>query len=147
MKPKNLRIIVLLTTGWALLLALGIYALPGLAGQIVSGVYKVTQTAELGMQMRVTMQIRLTNASEDRILVTQARLRGFLHAGRGEDKTAQVTLEPHSSAEFTQEFTIAKQEFDQWRKGAQPHLGLKMRVAGAAETEVTIPLMRLPESR
>ena len=49
------------------------------------------------------------NSGEDRIFVTQARLRGFPHSGRSEDKPARVILEPHGSSEFTQEFTIAKQ--------------------------------------
>jgi hypothetical protein len=130
-----------------LLLVLGICAPGGVAGQAVSGMYKVTETADLGTQIRVTMQIRLMNSGEDRIFVTQARLRGFLHPGRGEDKHARVILEPHGSSEFTQEFTIAKQEYELWSRGARPHLGLKVQIAGGAETTMTIPLMQRPGSR
>ena len=132
---------------WVLLLALGIYAPRGVAGQIVSGVYKVTETTDLGREVRVTLQIRLMNSGEDRIFVTQTRLRGFPHSGRSEDKPARVILEPHGSSEFTQEFTIAKQEYELWSKGARPHLGLKVQVAGGAATTITIPLMQRPGSR
>jgi hypothetical protein len=133
--------------GLVLLLALGIHIPRGAAGQIVSGGYKVTQTKDLGMQMRVTMQIRLVNASEDKIFVTQAHLRGFLHPGKSEDKPAGVILEPHGSSEFTQDFTIAKQEYELWSRGVRPHLGLRVQVGGGAETTKTISLMQLPGSR
>jgi hypothetical protein len=129
------------------LLALGIYAPRGVAGQRVSGMYKVTDTTDLGTQMRVTMQIRLMNSGEDRIFVTQVRLREFLPHGKPADAPVGVIMEPHRSAEFTQEFTIAKQEYELWSKGAQPHLGLRMQVAGAPETTMTIALMQLPGSR
>ena len=64
------------------LFALGICSPRGVAGQLVSGVYKITQTTDLGTEVRVTMQIRLMNASDDRMFVTQVRLREFLRWGR-----------------------------------------------------------------
>ena len=140
-------IATLVYCGWVLLLALGIYAPRGVAGQVVSGVYKVTEATDLGIEVRVTLQIRLMNSGEDRIFVTQARLRGFPHSGRSEDKPARVILGPHGSSEFTQEFTIAKQEYELWSKGARPHLSLRTQVSGGQETTVTLELMRLPGSR
>ena len=139
------------------LFALGICSPRGVAGQLVSGVYKITQTTDLGTEVRVTMQIRLMNASDDRMFVTQVlqndvdglvrRLREFLPHGKATDEPVNVILEPHGSSEFTQEFTIAKQEYELWSRGARPHLGLKVQVAGGAETTITIPLMQRPGSR
>jgi hypothetical protein len=130
-----------------LLFALGVYAPRGAAAPVVSGVYKVTDTTDLGAQMRVTLQIRLTNAGEERIFVTQTRLRGLLHAGRSEDKPVHVILDPRGGAEFTQDFIVAKQEYGLWGKGVRPHLGLRMQVAGGQETSMTITLTQLPGSR
>ena len=93
------------------------------------------------------MKIRLMNASDDRMFVTQVRLREFLPHGKATDEPVNVILEPHGSSEFTQEFTIAKQEYELWSRGARPHLGLKVQVAGGAETTITIPLMQRPGSR
>jgi len=146
MNSKKL-IAKLVYCGLVLLLALGICSPRGVAGQILSGVYKVTETTDLGPQMRVTLQIRLTNAGEERIFVTQTRLRGLLHAGRSEDKPVRVILDPHGGAEFTQDFIVAKQEYGLWSKGVRPHLGLRMQIAGGQETTITLELMRLPGSR
>ncbi|PYK95880.1 MAG: hypothetical protein DME36_00340 [Verrucomicrobia bacterium] len=140
-------IATLVYSGLVLLLALGICSPRGVAGQLVSGVYKVIETTDLGTQMRVTMFIRLMNAGGDRIFVNQARLRGLLRSGRGEDKPAGVILEPHGSAEFTQDFIIQKQDYELWSKGARPRIGLRMQVAGGQETTMTLELMRLPGSR
>ena len=129
------------------LFALGICSPRGVAGQLVSGVYKITQTTDLGTEVRVTMKIRLMNASDDRMFVTQVRLREFLPHGKATDEPVNVILEPHGSSEFTQEFTIAKQEYELWSRGARPHLGLKVQVAGGAETTITIPLIQRPGSR
>ena len=79
--------------------------------------------------------------------MTQVRLREFLPHGKATDKPVGVILEPYANSEFTQQFTVAKQEYDMWSKGAQPHLGLRMQVAGAAETTMTIPLTLLSGSR
>ncbi len=138
-------IATLVYCGWVLLLALGIYAPRGVAGQVVSGVYKVTETTDLGREVRVTLQIRLMNSGEDRIFVTQVRLRS-LRPVQSVDDPASVILEPHGSAEFTQEFAIAKQEYELWSKGARPHLGLKLLI-GERETTMTVTLMRDPRSR
>ena len=138
-------IATLVYCGWVLLLALGIYAPRGVAGQVVSGVYKVTEATDLGIEVRVTLQIRLMNSGEDRIFVTQVRLRS-LRPVQSLDDPASVILEPHGSAEFTQEFAIAKQEYELWSKGARPHLGLKLLI-GERETTMTVTLMRDPRSR
>ena len=139
-------IATLVYCGWVLLLALGIYAPRGVAGQVVSGVYKVTEATDLSREVHVTLQIRLMNSGEDRIFVTQVRLRS-LRPVQSVDDPARVILGPHGSSEFTQEFTIAKQEYELWSKGARPHLGLKVQVAGGAATTITIPLMQRPGSR
>ena len=138
-------IATLVYCGWVLLLALGIYAPRGVAGQVVSGVYKVTEATDLGIEVRVTLQIRLMNSGEDRIFVTQVRLRS-LRPVQSVDDPASVILEPHGSAEFTQEFAIAKQEYELWSKGARPHLGLKLLI-GERESTMTVTLMRDPRSR
>src|SRR2546430_17492196 len=85
----------------------GICAPRGVAGQLGSGVYKITQTTDLGTEVRITMQIRLMNASDDRMFVTQVRLREFLPHGKATDEPINDILEPHGSSEFPQEFTIA----------------------------------------
>src|SRR5438552_18928297 len=132
--------------GLVFLLVLGGAAPRGAAGQVVSGVYKVIETTDLGTQMRVTMHIRLMNAGDDRVFVIQARLREFLPHGKVTDDPLGVILEPHSGSEFTQQFTIPKQEFELWGRGARPHLGLKVQI-GKTETTMTVTLMRDPGSR
>src|SRR5580704_12929414 len=73
--------------GLVLLLVFGFYASRGAAGQVVSGVYKVTQTTDLGNEVGVTMQIRLMNASEKMFFETHARVREFLRHGTQKDET------------------------------------------------------------
>jgi hypothetical protein len=131
----------------ALLTALGIHSPQGVAGQTVAGMYEVTGTTDLGTEVRVNMQIQLMNAGEDKLFVTQVRLRGIPRSGGDEDKPAGVILEPHGSSEFTQEFTVAKEEYELWSKGARPHLGLKIQGARGGETTMTIALMQQPGSR
>jgi hypothetical protein len=130
-----------------LLLALGICAPRGVAGPVVSGVYRVMETTDLGPQIRVTMFIRLMNAGGDRVFVTQSRLHGPFHHGKSEDKAEGVILEPHGSGEFTRDFIIAKQEYEMWSKGVRPHLSLRTQIAGGQETTMALELMQLPESR
>src|SRR2546429_1843363 len=91
-------IATLVYSGLVLLLALGICSPRGVAGQLLSGVYKMIETTDLRTQMRVTMHIRLMNAGDDRVFVIQARLRAFLPHGKATDDPLAVISEPHSGS-------------------------------------------------
>ena len=114
------------------------------AGQIVSGSYSVTETSELGAQVRVTLQIHLTNAGEQRLFITQMSLQNVLRPGRVSEERSAVILESHAGTEITRQFNLSKDEFEALRQSARPRLSLKIQAADGVVTTVTIALMRRP---
>jgi hypothetical protein len=91
----------------------------------------------------VTLDIRLANSSEDRVLVTKLDLR-FTHFEQSAVKFASETLEPHGSLSVTQEVTITKREYQLWQSGVRPYLLLTVQIGANQETTLTLALLRRP---
>jgi hypothetical protein len=128
----------------ALLLVLGVGVKSTRAGQIVSGSYSVKESTDLGTQVRVTLQIHLTNAGEQRLFITQLSLQNHLRLPQVSEERAAVILEPHLGTEVTRQFTIGKDAFEALRQSVRPVLSLRIQAADGTETTVTIALMRRP---
>jgi hypothetical protein len=127
-----------------LFLAFGIYAPRVTAGQTVVGLYKVTGTTDLGTQVRVTMQITLINSGQTEVVISEARLRSL--RGSSSYEPATLVLQPNSKSQITQDFIIAKTEFQLWSRGERPHLGLKVQINGE-QTTITLPMIPQPGTR
>lgn len=114
------------------------------AGQIVSGSYSFTETAELGTQVRVTLQIHLTNASEQRLFITQMSLQAPSRPPKISEERGAVILEPHLETQVTRQFQISRDEFEFLRQSLRPRLSLRIQGADGGETTVTVALIRRP---
>ncbi len=112
------------------------------AGQIVWGSYSIKESTDLGTQVRVTLQFRLTNAGEQRLFVTQMSLQNPLRPAQVSEDRGTVILEPHKGTEVTRQFIIGKDEFKLMRQGARPRVSLNIQGADGTETTVTLALMR-----
>jgi hypothetical protein len=141
---RGIRVAILARASLVLLLFLGIAVKGTGAGQIVSGSYSVRETIELGTQVRVTLQIHLSNAGEQRLLITQISLQNPLRLPQVSEERSAIILAPHVGTEVTRQFTIAKDEFEFMRQSTRPRLSLRIEGADGAETTVTIVLMRRP---
>jgi hypothetical protein len=124
---------------WVLLLALSSPAAS--AAPAVSGSYRVVDTADLGTDVRVTLSIRLTNPSDNVLLISKVGLLGLAPAAHAtEEVPVSVNIEPNSSSSFTQDFTIPKAAYELMGKGVRPRLILQVQSAGGAETKLVISL-------
>ncbi len=112
------------------------------AGQIVWGSYSVKESTDLGTQVRVTLQFRLTNAGEQRLFVTQMSLQSPMRPAQVSEDRGTVILEPHMGTEVTRQFTIGKDEFKLMRQSTRPRVSLRIQGADGTETTVTVALMR-----
>jgi len=113
-------------------------------GPKLTGMYGVVETTDLGRDVCVTLHIRLQNNSKDKVYITSLR-RALAPAGPNQEETTSVIIEAHGRADFTQQFTVARNEYQHWGKGAPPLLFLRMQVAGGADTALTIQLIRQPQ--
>ena len=141
---RGKTIATLLSVSLMLLIVFGLYVKNSGAGQIVSGWYSITETTELGTRVRVTLQIRFTNASERRLFITQMSLHNGLQPERISEERGSVILEPNLGTEVTRQFDLSKSEFEFLRQSMRPRLSLRMQAPDGAEITVTIALMRRP---
>ena len=138
------RAFTLVFQSLALLLTLSVYQMQAAAAPVINGSYKVVDTTDLGTDVRVTLNIRLTNPGDAELFVTQASLRGVPPFEQSGEAAVSVILDAHGSSRFTQQFTIPKTEYDLLHKGVRLYVSLKVQAAGGDETIVTVVLMRRP---
>lgn len=143
---KSKTSVAMATYGCLLFLAFGIYAPRATAGQSVVGLYTITATSDLGDHVRVTMQLTLINSGQEKIVISEARLRSLTGASAYESMS--LVLQPNIDSQVSQDFTVTKSEYQGWNRNARarPHLGLKVQINGASTT-LTIPLLPHPGTR
>jgi len=117
------------------------------AAPAVSGSYRVVDTADLGTDVRVTLSIRLTNPSDNVLLISKVGLLGLAPAVHAtEEVPVSVNIDPNSSSSFTQDFTIPKAAYELMGKGIRPRLILQVQSAGEDDT-LTVSLTRALATR
>lgn len=114
------------------------------ADQRVRGFYEVTQTVDLGSQVRVFLRLRLINRGDGTLFIQCLTLRSFSPAPERQAHSVSVLLRPHASEVMTQEFTISHSEYELWLRGVRPRLVLEMQSSDQNKLTEAIQLDRLP---
>jgi len=109
----------------------------------VSGTYSVKSVTSAGEKVILTLALRLHNSGEVDFSNSKAVLLSSLPGGKAHAALEASTLRPHSDASVTQTFTISREEYEMWRKGAKPALSISAKSADASSVTRTIRLMPL----
>lgn len=109
----------------------------------VSGTYSVKSVTSTGEKVILTLGVRLHNSGPVDFSDSKAVLLSTLPGGKAHGALEASTLRPHSDASVTQTFTISRDEYEMWRKGAKPALSLSTKSADGSSVTRTIRLMPL----
>jgi hypothetical protein len=113
-----------------------------LAAPQLSGSYRIVETKDLGTKVRVTLELHLSNFGPDRLFITQLGVRNPVRPVQLVENGPTVIVEPEASAEFTQEFTVDKGEYESWLQGSRPRLSITLQSSSGAQATITISLLR-----
>jgi hypothetical protein len=113
-----------------ILFALGMHVPRAAGSQEVTGFYTVSNTTDLGSEVRVTLDIRLFNAMPEKLFITSVALLEVFPIRRGSEQPAAVVLDSNRASEFIQEFTLSRAEYDLWSRGMRTRLSIKADVGG-----------------
>lgn len=86
----------------------------------VSGSYQVLSKTELRPQIRVRLQLHLTNHEGYELHIQRLTLWDFSHPGG--TQTCSIVIQSGTSVYTTQEFTVPRPEYELWSRGARPRL-------------------------
>jgi len=107
------------------------------AGSSLSGSYHVIQKRALGSQMQVVLQLRLSNHGSEAVSIQQLSLQNAVAQA---PHWAGVTIGPRSAGLTTQQFTIPRQDYENWRRGLGPVIQLQGSSASGGKMVQTIRL-------
>ena len=109
----------------------------------LSGTYRVVEKSNLGSQVRVRLQLHITNHGRRELHIERMALWDFSHASKGGTQACSIVVRAGGSADSTQEFTIPRAQYEMWRRGTQPRLVLQEQTPGGRTTQA-VRLTRVP---
>jgi len=115
----------------------------------VAGMFGVKDVTDLGTEVRFTVQVHLFNSGDADVSNGKATLRTLLPLPLlSTTKTAQeippVSLRAHGEAEFEQEFTVPRAQFETLEKERRLVLTLQFQNGDGSPASHTIALRRMP---
>lgn len=108
----------------------------------ISGSYQVVEKTDIGSQVRVRLELRLTNHGQRELHIQRLTLWDFSHPHKGGSQPCTIVLGSDASASTTQEFTIPRAEYELWTRGTRPRLVVEMQSSRGHTTAEAVRLDR-----
>lgn len=108
----------------------------------VSGAYQIRTVVLHGPNARVSLEVHIVNGSGTDLLNTRISFSSTLF--RISPSIRPLVIRAHSSMAFDCAFTMPRQEYERWRRGARPTLSLQIPAPAVRKSTVSI---RLANSR
>jgi amino acid transporter len=108
----------------------------------LSGSYRITATADLGTEMRFTVELNFFNPADNAVTVTGVSLRSALSPGHMVSNAASVTVQSHSKAQVTLQFLVPKRDYATWSAGPHQLFLVNVQSAGAKPGVANVLLRR-----
>jgi hypothetical protein len=103
----------------------------------VSGTYEVVQRVETGAKAHIRVKLHLINHEPQTLHIQRLAFHDFASAAKGGSQSCSIVIAAQASLDTTQNFTIRREEYEMWKRGARPRLILELRNAnGPSATEV-----------
>lgn len=128
-------------------LLLAVFVIPLLAvqgdGRDFAGFYGVADVQDLGEDVSLTLKLRVFNYSGADVSDATLRLRGNLALEDTYGSFAEVWIMTGESVRLEGTFVLPRHEYEQWEKGATPHLRIEFSDAAGRPTEQVVELGRM----
>jgi hypothetical protein len=109
----------------------------------LSGSYKVIHKTDLGPQTRIRLQLRLANHGERDLLIQRLTLWGSSHPAKSATEACSIVVHTGAFASTTQEFTIPRSEYSQWRREKHVRMLIAVESPGGRKAIEEVRLDRM----
>ncbi|HYM13651.1 MAG TPA: hypothetical protein VEU62_23125 [Bryobacterales bacterium] len=106
-----------------ILLAIGTLAAPPAAaagGRDFAALYQLSHVTDLGVQVRVTLALRLFNYSDADLSNAKVTLQDSREPLKSLGSLGTISFRRHESGHLSETFIIPKEEYNRWHHGASP---------------------------
>jgi len=104
-------------------------------GRHFAGFYDLTNVTSLGDEVRLTFAARIFNYSDSDVVSATVTLKGPGEPGGAYATFYGITFRDKESVRVSQTITVPQQQYEQWRKGQSPLLGIEFQdLSGAAQS-------------
>jgi len=109
----------------------------------LAGNYKITENTDLGSEVRVTLQINLSNSGTTSLTIIRVGLHSISAPGQLVAASSNLVVHSHSQSQVSLQFLIPKKDFTQWQSGPHQQFLLTYKPTGGKSTLISIPLLRI----
>ncbi|HTW59591.1 MAG TPA: hypothetical protein VMD99_15800 [Terriglobales bacterium] len=113
----------------------------------VSGSYQVVQKIEVGRDTRVELKLHLMNHESRDLHIERLALRGVSHSAKGGSQVCSIVVGAQTFADTTQQFTVRREEYELWKRGARPRLVLELQRQNGRGASEVVRLDRISSGR
>lgn len=108
----------------------------------LSGSYEVIGHSEAAGQTRIQLRLHFVNPGPADLQIRRLSLWDSSHASKGATQSCLLVVRAAGSTDTKQEFTIPREDYQLWRRGARPRLVLKVARPGGRVSNEVIQLDR-----
>lgn len=112
------------------------------AAPLIVGSYKVTENTDLGAQVRITLELTLTNPTSAAVTITHVGLRSISVPSQLVSAARTVVVQSHSETQVTLQFLFPKNDYAAWSKGPHQQFLFTLLPSGGKTTRFYSPLLR-----
>ena len=102
-----------------------------------SGSYKITQSTDLGAEVRIAVDMKLLNAGDTAATVTAVSIRSLSSPHQMVRVATTVTIQGHADGQLSVQFLVPKKDFNTWALGPHQQFTLNFHsVSGASNKPI-----------
>lgn len=109
----------------------------------LSGSYQVLRKTDLGSQMRVQLQLHLSNHGQRDLNIQRITFWGSARHPGGKPQACSVLVHPGSSVSTTQEVTMPRSEYRSWTSAKRLNLLVAVEEPGGRQATELVRLDRI----
>jgi hypothetical protein len=106
--------------------------------------YQVSNVKESGTNVRLTLEVGLTNPGEAALTNAVVTVRGSVLMPRTYASFPAMSLSAHQTVRLSREITVPLREYHHWQRGACPMLIIDFQDAAGKPVRRTVQLIRGP---
>ena len=139
---------------WNLIVILGVFVStpqisrandnPSHSGPQITGGYQVLDKGDQAGQTRIRLQLRLANHGPREVHIQRLTLWDLRHPEKGGTQACSISIPAGRSSQSTQQFMIARHDYELWQRGTEPRLVLELQSPNGRKTTQAVRLSRIP---
>lgn len=112
-----------------------------------SGSYKITQSTDLGADVRIALELKLLNTGDTPATITSVTIRSLSAPHQMVRATTNLTVQAHADGQLSVQLLMPKKDFSNWSMGPHQQFLLNFHSADGSSSKPIVANVLLSRSK